>query len=122
MQKAINLGFDEAEVFVAKGEALLKIGNLEQASANFQLALSKKPDFTDGALRMAVVCEKRNQLEEAKYWLEHAVTFNSESSIAYQFLGAIYLKLNDKVRAEAAFATSKSLIKMVSRQERNFYE
>ena len=71
---------------------------------------------------MGAVCEKRNQLEEAKYWLKHAVALDAQSPIAHQFLGTIYLKLNDREKAEAEFAISKNLADVAAREKDKAYE
>jgi tetratricopeptide (TPR) repeat protein len=109
LEKAIKLGLSTAELFIAKGEALLELNRLEQAVANFQQALSINPDLMDGILRMGMVCEMQGQIADAQYWIERALKLNPDSAIAHQYLGIIFLRLNEKIKAEEQFAESKRL-------------
>jgi tetratricopeptide (TPR) repeat protein len=112
IEKSIKLGFENAEIFIAKGEALLFLGRLEQAAANFQRGLLLDQNSFDGTMRMGVVCEMQEQIEEAKYWIEKAIEIDPNSPTPHQYLGAIFLKLNEAEKAEAAFLESERLTKL----------
>ena len=59
-----------------------------------------------------MVCEMHVEISDAKYWIERALKLNPDSSVAHQYSGIIFLKLNDKDKAKIEFAKSKRLVEL----------
>jgi tetratricopeptide (TPR) repeat protein len=94
LQRALDLGYETAALYLARCEALMFLRRPDQAAANARLALEHDPQSFDSAMRLGLLYESHGQLNDARTWIERAVAMRPESSEAHAFLSSI------KARAE----------------------
>ena len=109
IQQALDCGHEHPDVYVGKGEALMFLGQGDQAAANFHQALVLDQKCFAGALRLGLLCEAQNDLEEARRWLQYAVEIDANSPSAQNYLGLVLQKLGESDAAAKAFREGSKL-------------
>jgi len=89
------------------GVKLRESGNLNEAIIQFQLAISKKPEFTEAYNELAVTYGLQKKYDEAIKNIKRAIEHNSNNATAYYNLGTYYE--NKNMNREAAGAYRKFL-------------
>lgn len=92
LEVALDLDPDHIQSFVAKGDAQLKQGDLQESKASYFLALKLRPEYApalDGLARL----EQAGAEEEAAIALfQRAIASDAGFARAYTHLGDLYLK------------------------------
>jgi Tfp pilus assembly protein PilF len=106
IDKAIKIVPQLSSLFVKRGRANFESGEFAQALKDFQNA--EKLDETDAFAKNGIGAVLNEQLEyaNAAKVLEAAIEINPKFTLAYLNLGNAYEKLNDKVKAKAAFESA----------------
>jgi tetratricopeptide (TPR) repeat protein len=91
------------------GLALANVGRVEDAKAEFETALSLRPDNDDTRVRMAFMLYEKGQREAALPILEKLASGSRGTPEVYLLLGRTYYERNDLPASEKAFAKAVAL-------------
>ena len=86
LQRALDLGYGGAELYLARCEALLFLDRPDQAAANARYALELDPSNFDAAIRLGLLFETHGRIDDACRWLEQAVSLRPDSREAARYL------------------------------------
>jgi tetratricopeptide (TPR) repeat protein len=83
----------DASTFLGKGQALLNLGQAEEAIACFNQAITLDPQNADAFLKKGMAMERLQRLEEAIENYDRAIEVNDSVTLAYLYKGAVCNKL-----------------------------
>lgn len=102
---------DKAQVHALRGKAYIGDGELEQAAEAFRVAFELEPNLTSAQVGQARLAAVQGNVEEARNWIDKALTGNPEYAEAWSLLGNIELSAGNAAEAEAAFSSAIKLRK-----------
>ena len=94
---------NRAKVHALRGNAFLGEGKLEEAAAEFQSAIDLREDLTEAQIGYARQNMFQGKREEARNWINKALTSDPESANAWSLLGNLEFAEGKPAEAEAAF-------------------
>jgi tetratricopeptide (TPR) repeat protein len=85
---------DQAALLIGKGQALLNLGNAEEALACFDQALDAGPRHTaDAYVKRGLALERMEKLEDAMESYNQAIASDESMTLAYLYKGAVCNRL-----------------------------
>jgi len=81
------------DLWLGKGQALLSMGNNEEALSCFDQALELSPGHADALVKRGMVLEKMERMEEAIESYDQAIAADDSMTLAYLYKGAICNRL-----------------------------
>ena len=103
------LAYDKAQVFALRGNAYIGDHKLDEAAAAYRSAFELEPDLTLAQLGQARLAAMQGETEEARNWIEKALTSDPESAEAWSLLGKLELKAGNAAAAETALSNAIEL-------------
>ena len=100
---------DKAQVHALRGKAYIGDGKLAEAAGAFRLAFELEPNLTSAQAGQARLAAVQGNAEEARNWIDKALTGNPEYAEAWSLLGNIELSAGNAAEAEAAFSSAIKL-------------
>ena len=94
---------------MARGSELLKLGKLDEAQAQFRLALALEPENTKVLALLGLSHFRGSQFDQARPLYEDLVELSPTDASHRLNLGLVYLKLGDAERAIASLEASRAL-------------
>mgnify|MGYP005849221531 CR=1 FL=1 len=95
--------------YVIRGKAMARNGMLDEAIAEFDMAVRIKPDFLEGRIDAAVLLIQKGELEEARERLDRVLERAPNHSVAHCTLGVVLGKQEKLDEAIAHFNTALTL-------------
>ncbi|NUQ65547.1 MAG: tetratricopeptide repeat protein [Pirellulales bacterium] len=95
--------------YVLRGEAMAKKGMLDEAVAEFDMAVRIKPDFLEGRVNAAILRIDQGMLDEAAVRLNRVLEMDPQHAKAHCSLGVVLGKQGKLDEAIAHFETSLKL-------------
>jgi protein O-GlcNAc transferase len=84
-----NLQGESAETCFILGVSLYMRGNIEEAIANFQKAITMEPNFAEAYYNLGVLLHKQDNLDAATDNLQKAISIKPDYADVYYYLGLI---------------------------------
>lgn len=92
-----------------RGIKLFEQGKLDEAMAQFQLAVTAQPDYVEGHVSIAVILIEKGQFEQAAPHLERALALDPDSWFAHANLGIVLEKQGLRRQAYEHFVKAVEL-------------
>ncbi len=83
----------QATILVGKGQALMHLGQAEEALICFDNAILIDPENADALVKKGMALEKLQKMEEALASYDRAIATNSSLTLAYLYKGAVCNRL-----------------------------
>ena len=93
----------------ALGSLYFQEGDAAKAILQFELAISKFPDFRRAHQQLGFALAQEERYEEAAKSLTHALNLGAENAAVYGMLGLSYLNLGKHISAEIAYLNAMLL-------------
>lgn len=93
----------DAGYYYKEANQMLISGEFEKAKIDYELAISKKTDYTEAYVGLGMVLKELNRNDEAYNATKKALEINPDYSQAYYNLGLILENLNRKQEAIKAY-------------------
>jgi Flp pilus assembly protein TadD len=106
--RVISLDPLNAEAHMMRGDALVQLGEMQEALAPLNKSLELNPELTHAHVLLGKLYGEQGKLNEALKHLEKGATADKDGSVHYQ-LFVLYRKLNQPGRAAAALRASQEL-------------
>ncbi len=100
---------DNAEAHLLRGLILRDQGQRQQAMADFQAAVNKRPDMVEAVIQLGSMKLEAGNVSEAQPLLEGAVKYAPNNALAHLNLGDTYRLLGRPQDAKKEFDTALSL-------------
>jgi len=92
-----------AKPYFVQAELLKKEANTTQAIAMYQRVIDLDPECIDAYRELSIIFKKREQLNDAAFYLEQAITHEPHNITLLFNLGCIYLKIGEMDKAIQTF-------------------
>jgi tetratricopeptide (TPR) repeat protein len=94
---------EDASALCGKGQALLNLGQIEQALTCFERALGMRPDDAETLVRKGTALEKLERWDEAVECYDRAIALNQSLTLAYLYKGGLFNRLERYNEALACY-------------------
>jgi tetratricopeptide (TPR) repeat protein len=84
---------DQVSLLLGKGQALLNLGEAEQALSCFDQAVALSPNHADALVKRGMALEKLQRMEAAIESYDRAIAANASMTLAYLYKGAVCNRL-----------------------------
>jgi tetratricopeptide (TPR) repeat protein len=84
---------DPVHLYLGKGQALLNLGQAEDALACFERALEMNPNHADAYVKRGIALEKMEKMEAALESYDRAIAVDHSLTLAYLYKGAVCNRL-----------------------------
>ncbi|MEW6266731.1 MAG: tetratricopeptide repeat protein [Thermodesulfobacteriota bacterium] len=103
-EEALKIEPDDVNIQIARGQALLKLGRLAEAEAQFTKLLTAGPAAREAALvELGAFYGQERQYAKAADYYSQAIAATPQRADLYLARGSIYMEMKDYARAEADF-------------------
>jgi len=92
-EQAASAVADPVHVYIGKGQALLNLGQAEDALACFEKALEMNPKHADAYVKRGIALEKLEKMEAALESYDRAIAVDASLTLAYLYKGAVCNRL-----------------------------
>ena len=86
---------ENADQLLERGNAFVRLGNLEGAVVIFRAAIKKNPELTAAHYNLGLAYAQVGKLKEAIYSFQRSTRLDPKFAIAYSNLGAALLQVGD---------------------------
>jgi tetratricopeptide (TPR) repeat protein len=94
---------DQMSMLLGKGQALMSLGQAEEALLCYDQALDLQPDSAETLVKKGSALEKLNRLDEAIECYDQAIATNQSMTLAYLYKGGLFNRMERYNEALACY-------------------
>ena len=103
LKQAIAANPDDPQLYVELGSVYEELGQIDEASGQYQMALSKKPNHPDANYKLGMILRNTGSRKEGITYLRKAVSSGTHMKRVHFYLGETLMELEDYAAAAEAF-------------------
>ena len=120
LQRSIDLQPQQTESYYELGSIDLELQSNEPAAALFERVLQRNPRHGGALTGMGVIAYRAKDYSKAEKYLESAVRYASDYSLAHFYYGTVLARLGRQREAEQELAQAKSLAEKQNQDVRGY--